>query len=728
MATNVQFLKGLSSNLPSTSVNGAFYLTTDDCRLYYGTGSGAPVLLNEQINVVSAVAALPTVTGGKMPDGKNAAGVIYYATAENILCIYDGVNNKWQQINADTDTSVKSFVVSAGEYDEDNKRYDYTLTLTEKNKKGDTVGTPFVSHLYITDDMVANLAVDVKVGLTSTAVASNATVIKTVGTGIDDTKVVNIKGGTNVTLSGTADNLTIAATDTKYDLLSSINGETVTIKLDSANDDPNYVKFEAGAKVDLKQDATDTTKYVISHETSAAEAKETKASINKASTNAQVITIPSVEIDAYGHVISNKTTDVTVDNTTYTQTKPTVGSQAGSIKVGLTDNKTNTVYAESDQIFYNKITVDGAETTVYNQGNLGSFYSKTWIDNKLKDLDAFRYKGTVASASDLTAKTDVEIGDTYKASAAFDLTNSEGKTERVHIGDIIISNGSETNGIITTPTWDVLHTENNTDTTYVLSAKNDGTLGDRLTLTGTSGDPYNIQLKDDSIVEVTVIDADEVKFSHATSGVTAQKYGGEGTATLIHGGTIQVPNFTVNATGHITQAGVDTYTLPSEKSYSIVTDATNDKITIKQNTDTLGTITYKDNTYINLDVTGTGANAVIEAIHNDVNRVDPAAVDKTLVFGQNFTVVTAVTSDDKGHITGVQLGNMAMPAQSDCVLSGANVTAITGGVAVKSTLSNQKGDKSYSTLNLTSTSLEIKKGATDAEAVVNLVWGEFPTA
>lgn len=723
MATNVQFLKGLSTNLPSTSVNGAFYLTTDDCRLYYGTGNGAPVLLNEQINVVSAVASLPTVTNGKMPDGKNAAGVIYYATAENILCIYDSVNSKWQQINADTDTSVKSFVVSAGTYDQTNKRYDYTLTLTEKNKKGDTVGTPFVSHLYITDEMVANLAVDVKVGLTSTAVASNATTIKTVGTGIDDTKVVNIKGGTNVTLSGTADNLTITATDTKYDLTSSITDETVTIKLDSANDDPNYVKFEAGAKIDLKKDANDNTKYVISHETSAATAKETKASINKATTNAQVITIPSVEIDAYGHVISNKTADVTVDNTTYTQTEPTVGSKAGSIKVGLTDNKTNTVYAESDQIFYNTITVDGTQTTVYNQGNLGSFYSKDWIDNELKNLDAFRYKGTVSSAAELTAKTGVAIGDTYKASGAFTLGN-----EQVHIGDIIIANGTETDGVIASPTWDVLHTENNTDTTYVLSAKSDGTLGNRLTLAGTSGDPYNIQLKDDNIVEVTVVDADEVKFSHATSGVTAQKYGGDGTATLTHGGTIQIPNFTVNATGHITQAGVDTYTLPSEKSYSIAADATKDKIIIKQNTDTLGTITYKDNTYINLDVTGSGANPVIEAIHNDVNRVDPAAVDKTLVFGQSFTVVTGVQSDNKGHITAVQLGNMAMPAQSDCVLSGANVSAITGGVAIKSTLTNQKNDKSYSTLNLTSTSLEIKKGAADAEAVVNLVWGEFPTA
>ena len=719
MATNVQFLKGLSTSLPSTSVNGAFYLTTDDCRLYYGTGSGAPVLLNEQINIVSAVAALPVVTDGKMPDGKNAAGVIYYATSENILCIYDGVNKKWQQINADTDTSVKSFVVSAGTYDETNKRYDYTLTLTEKNKKGDTVGTPFVSHLYITDDMVANLAVDVKVGLTST-VASNAATIKTVGTGIDDTKNITIKGSPNVTLSGNADEITIAATDTKYDLLSSIDGETVTIKLDSANDDPNYVKFEAGAKVDLKKDATDNTKYVISHETSAAEEKLTEASINKAAINEQVITIPSVEVDAYGHVISNKTKDVTVTNTTYTATAPTVGDQAGSIKIGLKDQGGNPVYAESGQILYNTITVDGTTSTVYNQGNLGSFYSKDWIDNELKNLDAFRYKGTVASAADLTGKTGVAIGDTYKASASFELGN-----ETVHIGDIIIANGTETDGVITSPTWDVLHTENNTDTTYVLSAKNDGTLGDRLVLAGTSGDPYNIQLKDDGIVKVDVKDADEIEFSHATSGVTAQKYGGAGTATLTHGGTIQIPNFTVNATGHITEAGVDTYTLPSEKTYSINTDAEKDKITVKVNTDTLGTITYKDNTYINLDVTGSGANATIEAIHNDVTRVDPAAADKTLVFGQSFTVVTAVDSDDKGHVTGVQLGNMAMPAQSDCVLSGSAVKNVTGGVEIKNTLKNQKGDASYSTLNLTSTSLEIKKGTTDADAVVNLVWGEF---
>ena len=104
MANNtiVGFKRGLSSALPTGNniIDGVFYLTTDTNRLYIGqtiNDSVELVELNKSITVVSAVAQLPS-TGV-------AQGQFYYATTENILCVYNG--SSWTQINPDTDLNDK---------------------------------------------------------------------------------------------------------------------------------------------------------------------------------------------------------------------------------------------------------------------------------------------------------------------------------------------------------------------------------------------------------------------------------------------------------------------------------------------------------------------------------------------------------------------------------------------------------------------------------------------
>ena len=91
---NIAFKRGLHAALPTTAVDGCFYLTTDTNRLYVGQGTSM-VELNKSITEVAKVEDLPK-TGV-------ADGQFYYATKENVLCIYKGGN--WVQINPDTDTN-----------------------------------------------------------------------------------------------------------------------------------------------------------------------------------------------------------------------------------------------------------------------------------------------------------------------------------------------------------------------------------------------------------------------------------------------------------------------------------------------------------------------------------------------------------------------------------------------------------------------------------------------
>lgn len=107
---NIKFLLGSQSNLKkyilgengAVAENGAFYLTDDTHRLYVGTSNGKAVPVNEGVITVQDVANLPTTDV--------YPGEFYYATNQNILCVYAGTSPKggWVQINSNTDTYLLS--------------------------------------------------------------------------------------------------------------------------------------------------------------------------------------------------------------------------------------------------------------------------------------------------------------------------------------------------------------------------------------------------------------------------------------------------------------------------------------------------------------------------------------------------------------------------------------------------------------------------------------------
>lgn len=102
--SNVKFLLGSQEELKkylsgsTTAENGAFYLTNDTHRLYVGTSNGKAVPVNEGVITVDDVSKLTTTDA--------YPGEFYYATNQNILCVYagSGPNGGWVQINSNTDT------------------------------------------------------------------------------------------------------------------------------------------------------------------------------------------------------------------------------------------------------------------------------------------------------------------------------------------------------------------------------------------------------------------------------------------------------------------------------------------------------------------------------------------------------------------------------------------------------------------------------------------------
>ena len=76
------------------------------------------------------------------------------------------------------------------------------------------------------------------------------------------------------------------------------------------------------------------------------------------------------------------------------------------------------------------------------------------IANDINAANAMDYKGGVASEDDLDKKTDVKSGDTYVATGAFEFAD-----DRIVLpGDLIIASGTEVNGVIADPTWEIVHT------------------------------------------------------------------------------------------------------------------------------------------------------------------------------------------------------------------------------------------------------------------------------
>lgn len=403
---NVMFKRGSQANLNTLIkgsgdrfVDGAFYLTTDTDRLYVAQSASELVELNKSITVIDEVKNLPTSNVDE--------GQFYYATKENILCIYRGATSgvpgapKWVQINPDTNDNdndyVKSFTITRDDSSSKEKGiiYNWTMTQGDQDVVNSSLGLSGSFTISAADiATLGGVAVDID---TTGDVNDNSATLALGGDGADTSAskgTVKIKGGTNTGVAVDGNTITISSEDTLYTMGKAANSASIQLT-ENAIDNAGSVEFAADETY-LTIDKSASNKLTYNHKKSGAtagtygEAGKTighLAAGETASANKGQFKIPKLTVDAAGHVtsVSSETFTLPVDNdTTYTVVAPTAGTgnNAGKITVSIHDGD-DAISATSDKILYYNIQLDD-ETEAkphYNTESLGHFYTANKINS-----------------------------------------------------------------------------------------------------------------------------------------------------------------------------------------------------------------------------------------------------------------------------------------------------------------------------------------------------------
>ena len=272
---NVLFKRGLQQALPTTAVDGVFYLTTDTHRLYVGQGT-EPVLLNQTVQFVKSVNDLTTISAAWNTDALKKAHLqdLYYVLPGggnganthngNILAVWcqDPKTNEyaWVQINPDHNTFVtdmKQYVSAANNVatvrttltqNDGNDAKAVQFTVTGSGSTIDVKGAD--GNITLTGDTYT-------LGRTSTTGEFKLT--SALGQAASSVKLV---GGENVTITNDANNtnqINIAAHDTtNTGAVLSLDATTgkLTVKVNDSNGDhvtasTGEIKMKYGAAGNL---------------------------------------------------------------------------------------------------------------------------------------------------------------------------------------------------------------------------------------------------------------------------------------------------------------------------------------------------------------------------------------------------------------------------------------------------------------------------------------------
>lgn len=731
---NVSFKRGLQANLPNSNiVDGAFYLTTDTNRLYVGSANDKLELLNQSIkfytydDVFRENSTVPKVEGQ-----------FYYLSDKNILCTFAKTeanpNGEWVQINPDHNDNTLVYVsglnVTKGNSIEgEAKKLTYTIKLNQEKKEGSdgsavAYGDGITASFEINSEDLNKIASDVSVGLESNAITNEANgfELKNSGGGADGSKVVQIKGGDNVTITRAADgNVTIAATDTNttYGLTSPIGSTNIVLSGSDTGAAPT-IELSGDDKITVKGESVD--KIAFSHATSSAtgDYSATNVSENKFS-------VPQFSVDATGHISNASLKEITLPenkDTTYKITSIGVGqTDKGKLSISLKANEGDALTTEStDNVLYHEITIDGTSYTKYNQESLGDFYSTGKVDELITkaaaNMNAMTYKGVVDSDK-FNGITEPQIGDTYKASVDFSFNNNAVKN-----GDLIIYNAEG---------WDIVPSGDEVDSQFSLSLQKDGEKNTVILKNTTINENAGaIEVFGDKGI-ITTINGDKLIVAHTNEPITADTVGENTNLTPAAAGTITVPSISYDAQGHITLAKDNVITLPTDKdtTYTILTEksGTSDAaIKLKENGSTTGespTVMFKAGTSIVLDASSDGI--IINhgdpgAGINDYGQNTAGQVD----YGKTFKV-PKFSRDAKGHIVSVEDIDITMPSAQaipSVAFSGAT-TVVDNCATLASTLKIGDGSGSDNTYAPSIGSSTLKISVTGDAITMDLEWDSF---
>lgn len=743
MKANVMFKRGTQSsfNNLSTYQDGCFYLTTDSHRLYIGTVNNKADLVSQSVITYpnwASIEALSNKSSSNYAPGLCSEGQFYYAKAENILCTYS--DGKWVQINPDHnddhDTYVKSVSVAKNTADTVNGEqlvYDVKITQAQKDLKGNNEGAPteVSGKLTISAADLNQIATHTNVGMQ--AEKSNSKVyLKNSGTGANAAAKVELAGGGSVSVSTDSSNkITISGVDTTYSLNTTTNTTRAKVNLQNQNGVPEgsfAVEVDGNVLTVESQTAGENGSIKLAHAKSLSSAASyTPKDATTDSSGNVTLSMPTVSVNEYGHVTAVGTQNVTLPRDKDTKVSSVSADNSGKITVKIKDeNTTVETPVVSGQVLYNKITVNGSEKTIYNQGNLGAFYSSDKVDALITAakaaMNAMTYCG-ITTKSKFDQIKGPQKGDTYKAAESFTI-GSGSSAVNVDTGDLIIYNGDDvaagTAGNIAK--WEVIPSGDDIDTTYkmqldgttikLINQVNSDTAG-QVVVKGTNG--------------ISVTNSDGLSIGH-TNTVTA----GSAKSTGLANRKFTIPTINYDNYGHITGLGPETtIELPADKdtTYTFSSDAANKKVSLKNSNNAVtGSLqfTTSDNSFVVSMSNTTAAQPVVDLKLATLDRHDSASTNNVsyspLSGGveQVFTVPKA-NVDAYGRVTGFE--NQTITLNTDQLTYNVSTSVANNTLSVNSSLTNKAGTAQSKSVKVKSGSLTFDK-AEDAVSI-DLVWGTF---
>lgn len=744
---NVMFKRGTQSgfNNLSTYQDGCFYLTTDSHRLYIGTGNNKADLVSQSVITYdnwAAIEALSNKSSSSYAPGLCSEGQFYYAKAENILCTYS--NGKWIQINPDHnddhDTYVKKVSVAKNAAETVNGKqlvYDVKITQAQKDLKGNTEHAldEVSGKLTISAADLNQIATHTNVGMEAEK-SDSKVYLKNSGTGADAAKKVELAGGGSVSVSTDSSNkITISGVDTTYSLNTTTNTTGAKVDLQNQNRLPagSFAVEVDGKALTVESNTPGENGFIkLAHaKPLTSEASYTPQNAAKDTYGNVTLSMPTVSVNEYGHVTAVGTKDITLPRDKDTKVSEVSADNSGKITIKLKDKNTNTEEDPviSKAVLYHKITVDGTKKTVYNQGDLGAFYSSDEVDTLIRaaksEMNAMTYCGTTTNSKFVQIKGP-QKGDTYKAAEKFAI-GSGSSVVNVNTGDLIIYNGADvaagTAGDITK--WEVIPSGDDIDTTYKMQL-----------------DETTIQLK--NLVNNNISGQVAVK---GTNGISVTNSGGLNighTNTIIAGSvagkksednrSFSIPTIQYDGYGHITKTGTTTIDFPVDKdtTYTFGSNAANKEVSLK-NSNGVATgslrFTSTDNSFaVSMTNEHTDQPVVdLKLATLDRHDSDGTNISYSPLSGgveQKFTVAKA-NVDAYGRVTGFV--NQTITLNTDLLTYDVSTKVANNTLSVNSSLTRNNTITQSKFVKVKSDSLTFSKKAEDAEDTVSvdLVWGTF---
>lgn len=740
---NVMFKRGTQTgfNNLTTYQDGCFYLTTDSHRLYVGTGNNKADLVSQSVITYpnwAAIEALSNKSSSSYAPGLCSEGQFYYAKAENILCTYS--EGKWVQINPDHnddhDTYVKSVSVAKNTTETEKGKqlvYDVKITQAQKDLKGNNEGAPseVSGKITISAADLGQITTHTDVGIEAEK-SDSKVYLKNSGVGANAAAKVELAGGGSVSVSTDGSNkITISGADTTYSLntTTNITGAKAALQNQNGLTEGSFAVEVDGNVLTVESNTAGKNGSIkLAHATtltSKASYTPTDATVDE-SGNVTLL-MPTVSVNKYGHVTAVGIKNVTLPKDKDTKVSAVTADNSGKITVTMKDEHTTIeTPVVSNAVLFHTITVDGAEKTVYNQGDLGAFYSSDKVDTLITDakseMNAMTYCGTVTKSA-FGQITGPQKGDTYKAAESFTI-GSGSSAIQVDIGDLIIYNGADvaagTAGDITK--WEVIPSGDDIDTTYDISLNGTTIQLNNKVNSQTAG---TIAVKGAGGISVT--NNGGLSIAH-TNTVTA----GVAKSTGLADRKFTIPTINYDNYGHITGLGpATTIELPADKdtTYTLGSDAKTKTVSLKNSSQVVtGSLkfTTSDDSFV-VSMSNTRADQPVVdlklATLTPSNTASTNNVSYSPLSGggeQEFTVPKAKV-DIYGRVTGFE--NQTITLNTDQLTYNVSTNVVDNILSVNSSLTNKAGTAQSKSVKVKSGSLAFSE-AEDAVSV-DLVWGTF---